>query len=123
MDIGRYLRNEAVLAVPPSAVYRARKFVSRYRAPLAPAAAFVLVLVGAAGISIHQRILASEAAAVAQAINDFLRNDLLAQASTDSQSARAKPDPDLKVRTALDLAAQRGGEKFGRQPEVRAAIR
>lgn len=31
-DIGRYLKNEPVLALPPSAAYRARKFARRHRA-------------------------------------------------------------------------------------------
>ena len=44
-DLGRYLRNEAVLAVPPSAAYRARKFARRYRAALVTTVAFVLVLI------------------------------------------------------------------------------
>ena len=123
-DIGRYLRNEAVLAVPPSAVYRARKFARRYRAGLITTAAFILVLVAAAGISIRQSIRANREAAVSQAISDFLQNDLLAQASAAAQSGPgAKPDPDLKVRTALDRAAARITGKFNRQPEVEAAIR
>ena len=33
-DIGRYLKNEPVLAVPASAAYRARKFARRYRVAL-----------------------------------------------------------------------------------------
>jgi tetratricopeptide (TPR) repeat protein len=123
-DIGRYLKNEAVLAVPPSAAYRARKFASRYRGALVTAAAFLLVLIVAAGISIRQSIRANRESAVAQAVNDFLQNDLLAQASAATQSGpRAKPDPDLKVRTALDRAAARIAGKFDRQPEVEAAIR
>ena len=61
---------------------------------------------------------------MAQAVNDFLQNDLLAQASAANQSGpSAKPDPDLKVRTALDRAAARIAGKFDRQPEVEAAIR
>lgn len=40
-DIERYLRHEAVLAMPPSVAYRAGKFASRYRIALATAAAFV----------------------------------------------------------------------------------
>ncbi|HXJ92006.1 MAG TPA: serine/threonine-protein kinase [Terriglobia bacterium] len=47
-DIGRYLNNEAVQAVPPSGMYRARKFARRHRAAFATACAFVLVLVAAA---------------------------------------------------------------------------
>ena len=130
-DIGRHLNNEAVLAVAPSAAYRARKFARRYRVALATAGAFLLVLLAAAGISIWQSIRATRqrdradaAAASAQAVNDFLQNDLLAQASANNQSGpRAKPDPDLKVRTALDRAAANIGGKFDRQPEVAAAIR
>jgi eukaryotic-like serine/threonine-protein kinase len=119
-DIGRYLRNEAVLAVPPSLAYRARKFVRRYRGALVTAAAFVLVLIAAAVISIRQSIRANREAAVALAVNDFLQNDLLGQASAYKQS---KPDPDLKVRTALDRAAAQVAGKFDRQPEVEASIR
>ena len=130
-DINRYLNNEPVLAVPPSVAYRARKFARRYRAALATASAFVLVLIAAAGISIRQSIRATaqrnradQEAAVAQAINDFLQNDVLAQASAARQSGPAtKPDPHLELRTALDRAAARIGGKFERQPEVEAAIR
>jgi eukaryotic-like serine/threonine-protein kinase len=130
-DIGRHLNNEAVLAVPPSAAYRARKFARRYRVALATAGAFLLVLLAAAGISVWQSIRATKqrdradaAAASAQAVNDFLQNDLLAQAGASSQvGPSAKPDPDLKVRTALDRAAARIAGKFDRQPEVEAAIR
>lgn len=123
-DIGRYLRNEAVVAVPPSAAYRARKFARRYRWALSTASAFIVVLVAAAGISIRQGIRANREAAVAQAVSDFLRNDLLAQASASTQAGpNRKPDPDLKVRVALDRAAERITGKFDKQPEVEAAIR
>jgi tetratricopeptide (TPR) repeat protein len=123
-DIGRYLRNEPVLAVPPSAAYRARKFARRHRAALVTAVAFVLVLIAAAAISIGQSIRANSEAAVAHAMNEFLRNDLLAQAGSYTQAGPdTKPDPDLKVRTALDRAAARIAGKFDRQPEVEAGIR
>jgi eukaryotic-like serine/threonine-protein kinase len=124
LDIARYLNNEPVLAVPPSVVYRASKFARRYRVALVTACAFALVLIAAAVISIRQSIRANKEAAVAQAVNDFLQNDMLAQASAANQSGpSAKPDPDLKVRTALDRAAQRIAGKFDKQPEVEAAIR
>ena len=130
-DIRRYLNDEPVLAVAPSPAYRARKFARRYRAALVTAAAFVFVLILAAVISIGQSIRATKQrdradaeAAVAQAVNDFLQNDLLAQASAATQSGpNVKPDPNLKVRTALDRAAARVTGKFDRQPEVEAAIR
>jgi tetratricopeptide (TPR) repeat protein len=123
-DIGRYLNHEAVLAVAPSVAYRARKFARRHRGALVTACAFVAVLVAAAVVSVRQSIRANRAAAVAQAVSDFLRNDLLAQAGASTQSGpKTKPDPDLKVRTALDRAAQRIAGKFDKQPEVEAAIR
>ena len=123
-DIRRYLNHDAVLAVPPSAAYRARKFARRYRGVLATVGAFVLVLILAAAVSIRQSVRANREAAAAQAVSDFLQNDLLAQASIFTQwEPNAKPDPDLKVRTALDRAAARITGRFERQPEVEAAVR
>jgi eukaryotic-like serine/threonine-protein kinase len=123
-DIGRYLRDEAVQAVAPSAAYRARKFASRHRWGVVMACAFVVVLTTAAAISIRQSIRANREAAVAQAVSDFLRNDVLAQAGASTQaSPTTKPDPDLKVRTALDRAAAAISGKFDKHPEVEAAIR
>ncbi len=130
-DIRRYLNNEAVLAVTASAAYRARKFAYRHRVALVTACAFVLVLILAASVSIWQSVRATKQrdradaeAAAAQAVNDFLQKDLLAQASAAAQSGpKSKPDADLKVRTALDRAAARISGRFGQQPEVEAAIR
>ena len=44
-ELGRYLRHEPVLAGPPSAVYRARKFARRYRVQLAAAGIVSLAVV------------------------------------------------------------------------------
>lgn len=126
-DIGRYLRNEAVLAVPPSVVYRARKLARRHRAAFVTATAFVLVLTAAAVISTWEAVRtrraeakAKQESAVAQAVNDFLQKDLLGQASPYYQT---KPDPNITVRTVLERAAQNINGKFDKQPEVGAAIR
>ncbi len=123
-DIKRYLNHEAVLAVPPSLAYRTRKFARRYRAPLTTASVFALMLVVAAVVSIREGVRAKREAAIADAVNEFLQNDLLAQASATNQSRPStKPDPDLKVRTALDRAAEQIEGKFAKQPEVEASIR
>ena len=67
---------------------------------------------------------ADQEAATALAVNNFLQNDLLAQASARVQSRPdTKPDPNLKVRTALDRAAAGITGKFDRQPGVEASIR
>jgi tetratricopeptide (TPR) repeat protein len=51
-DIGRYLKNEAVLAVPPSAAYRARKFAARYSWQLAAVALIIASLTAGLVISL-----------------------------------------------------------------------
>jgi serine/threonine protein kinase len=130
-DIRRYLDNEPVSARPASVRYRARKYLLRHKALVAGAAAVLLVLVAGVIASTWQAVKARRAeaqakqqSAIAQAVNNFLRRDLLAQASAAAQSGPAtKPDPDLKVRTALDRAAERIEGKFSQQPEVEAAIR
>jgi eukaryotic-like serine/threonine-protein kinase len=123
-DIQRYVRHEPVVARPLSAGYRVRKYMRRHRVGLAAASAVGLAILIAAGISIREGIRANREAAVAQAVNDFLQNDVLAQAGVSAQSGPATmPNPDLNVRTALDRAAERIEGKFSRQPEVEASIR
>jgi serine/threonine protein kinase len=58
MDVQRYLADEAVLACPPSAGYRLKKFVRRNRPQVAVAALVVFFLVllgGVAGYTISER--------------------------------------------------------------------
>ena len=83
---------------------------------------FAVLTVGVVAASL-EAIRARRAEQVAEAVNSFLQNDLLAQASANGQAgAGQRPDPDLTVRTALDRAAARIAGKF-KQPEVEAAIR
>jgi serine/threonine protein kinase len=77
----------------------------------------------------EQRHRADEQAAIAKAVNDFLNEDLLRQASTINQvelspepKIAAPPNRDLKVRDALDRAADRIGTRFKDQPLVEAAV-
>jgi tetratricopeptide (TPR) repeat protein/predicted Ser/Thr protein kinase len=74
--------------------------------------------------AVTEKQRADDESATAKAINDFLQNDLLAQAGARAQAGRGtKPDPDLKVRTALDRAAADIAQKFDKQPLVEASIR
>jgi eukaryotic-like serine/threonine-protein kinase len=123
-DLQRYLEGEPVEAAPPSAAYRTRKFVRKHRLWLATMAAFVAVLVVGVVVSTWMAVRAGRAEQEAQVVNDFLLNDLLAQASSRNQARPGtKPDPDLKVRTALDRAAARIEGKFRSQPALEASIR
>jgi non-specific serine/threonine protein kinase/serine/threonine-protein kinase len=71
-DVRRFLNNEPVLAVPPSLIYRARKFSRRHRAALATASAFALVLIAASVVSVRQSIRANREAAASQRVVDFM---------------------------------------------------
>ena len=123
-DLERYLSGDPVDAGPPSTTYRLRKFAGRHRVGLAMAVTMAALLVASAVVSTWMALRASRAEAEAVAVNDFLRNDVLAQAGASTQArADTKPDPDLKVRTALDRAAAGIQGKFPDQPLVEASIR
>lgn len=68
------------------------------------------------GAAVAAREHAHTEAATAKAISDFLRDDILGQASPNA-------GPDLRVRTVLDRAATRLNGKFKDKPLVEAAIR
>lgn len=129
-DIRRYLQNEPITARPASTIYQLGKFARRHKAIVGGVCAVIVVLAAGVIVSSIQAARARRAersalneAATAKAVSDFLEDDLLAQASSSRQSARSShPDPDLKVRTALDRAAGRIQGKFDHQPEVEAAI-
>jgi serine/threonine protein kinase/Tfp pilus assembly protein PilF len=123
-DIRRYLQDEPIMARPASTIYQLTKFARRHKALVWGIAAVFIVLVAGMIVSTREAARANAESATSRAISDFLQNDLLAQASAANQSRpNTKPDPDLKVRTALDRAAARITGKFDRQPEVEAAIR
>ncbi len=133
-DIRRYLADEPITARPPSAAYQVRKFARRHKTLVAGiASVFLALVIGVVAstreaVRAHKAELAAEEqrkradqeATAARAVIDFLQNDLLAQASASNQSS--KPDPELKVRTALDRAAASVHGKFEKQPELEAAI-
>ena len=92
-DIDRYLDNRPILARPPDAAYRLRKFTARHRAAVTVAAALVAVLIGASVVSsllalratraeraqAQQRALAEVERANAEDLLAFMLGDLRAQ--------------------------------------------
>jgi len=123
-DVQRHLRDEPVVAGPPGAAYRFRKFVRRNRGLLVTTGAIVAALVaGLAGTwtgLVRAREEAERArtqAAIAGAVNDFLNNDLLAAVSPESQGR------DVGMRAVLDAAGERLEGRFPDQPAVAASLR
>jgi serine/threonine protein kinase/Tfp pilus assembly protein PilF len=130
-DIRRYLQDEPIIARRPGTAYQLQKFAKRNKTLVAGVAAVFVALVAGVIVSSWQAARARRAeqaaaqeVATAKAINDFLQHDLLAQASAFTQAKPGtRPDPDLKVRTALDRAAASIAGQFERQPAIEASIR
>ena len=67
---------------------------------------------------------AERQAKIAQAVNDFLQNDMIRQTDVFAQAEKTKKiDRNLTLREALDRAAKRIGDRFQDEPLVEAAIR
>jgi len=137
-DIGRYLRDEPVLAHAPGRVYQLRKLVRRNRVLAVSAAAVLVTLIGATAVSTREAVRAhraerrasaslkesQEEAGRAQAVNAFLQEMLL---SADPRAAsRADPGKgrDVTVAHVLDEAVRRlDAGSLRNQPLIEAAVR
>lgn len=124
-DIDRYLRDLPISAVPDSITYRASRFVRRNKGLVAGLVTAVLALMVASGVSTtyairarRAQVVAEDRTRVAESINQFLNQDLLAAADPKNTN-----NPNLTVREALTRAAEGLEERFRDQPVVEAAIR
>ncbi|MCH8151743.1 MAG: serine/threonine protein kinase [Planctomycetes bacterium] len=127
MDIGRHLNHEPVLASPPNAAYRLRKFVQRNRTGVIAGSVVAGVLVVATVISIgfalseaEQRGIAEAEAkradaekAIAEALDDFLSKEILAAGTRQVLDAAAE---------RIEEASTPGG-RFEDMPLIEASIR
>jgi len=80
--------------------------------------ALALVFLIGGGASLHLYLQAEQERSVAEAVNQFLNQDLLATANPYLAA-----EPEMRVRTALDRAALTVGERFADQPQAQAAVR
>ncbi|HMP17585.1 MAG TPA: serine/threonine-protein kinase, partial [Gemmatales bacterium] len=130
-EIHRYLHGEPVQTMPVSWQYKFRKFIYKHRGKvLAASLLFASLLMGAIVSAMgwiqatREKTRADQNAAIAMAVNQFLCDDLLAQADP---SVQIRPGQtfisDMKVLEALDRAADKVGKRFSDQPLVEAAIR
>ncbi|MHC4425321.1 MAG: tetratricopeptide repeat protein [Planctomycetota bacterium] len=116
-DIENYLRGDPLIAGPLTAVYRFKKFVRRNRVLVAGVAAVLAVLAGGVVVSMLFAFGQARARAEAQAVSDFLQQDVLASADP----AKAK-SPDVTVSYILDAASKNIDAKLEDQPLVEASI-
>jgi non-specific serine/threonine protein kinase/serine/threonine-protein kinase len=122
-DIGHYLRNEPVLAHPPSAAYRASKFVRRHRwAVAAAASAVVLLIVFAAVTAVQARRVAAERdrasrqAEAAQRVANFMKGMFKV---SDPSQARGNS---ITARELLDRASKEIDTGLTKDPETQAQL-
>jgi non-specific serine/threonine protein kinase/serine/threonine-protein kinase len=122
-DLRRHLNHQPVLAGPPSAAYRAKKFIRRHRVGVGFAAAVVLLLailavtmtVQAARIA-RERDRANREAETSEQVSQFLvdlfkvSNPNVAQGNT------------VTARKILDRGAQRIRDELKDQPQVQARL-
>jgi tetratricopeptide (TPR) repeat protein len=96
-DVQHYLHDEPVLACPPSAWYRLRKFARRKKTALAMAACVLLALAGAAGVmgwairdrAARQVALEIEAQGALKEAKDYRDQDDLLRATAAARRAAA----------------------------------
>ncbi|MFH1144783.1 MAG: serine/threonine-protein kinase [Candidatus Eisenbacteria bacterium] len=124
-DIRHHLKDEPVVARPPSTAYRMERFIRRHRVAVASLAGIFLVLILfavttaiQAGRIARERDRAVEAEASAQAINDFLVKDMLGMASPERALGRQ-----VTVQEVLGQADQRVGGAFPNQPGLEVPVR
>jgi eukaryotic-like serine/threonine-protein kinase len=126
-DLRRFLDGRPTAARPASTVQRAFRWCQRNRGAVAAIAALLLLSIVSAWQAVRATMAertAQTEAEISQAVNAFLTEDILGRAWVGSES---QFDPslvsDLKVRTALDIATEKIGERFKGRPLIEAAIR
>ena len=111
-DLRRWLRREPVIATPPSAGYRLRKFVARHRFGVAAGGVLALAICAGVAGTLWQARAARLQAAQATAIKDFML-DLFAAANPDIAQGSDPP-----VSLLLRAGARHMRDEFGARPAL-----
>lgn len=124
-DIDRFLRGRPISAAPDTLAYRASRFVRRNKGLVSGLVIAVLALMVATAVSTTYAVrafraqrIAEDRTKIAESINEFINDDLLAAADPKNTD-----NPDLTVREALARAAEGLNERFQDQPLVESSIR
>ena len=117
-DIKNYLTGIPLIAGPPGTGYKLKKFVRRNRVLVGGIVAILVVLFVGVLVSTIFAVGQARARTEAQAVADFLRNDLLASVDPERGMGR-----DVTIRSFLDIASESLNDKFTNEPLVEASIR
>jgi serine/threonine protein kinase/tetratricopeptide (TPR) repeat protein len=141
-DIERYLRHEPVLARPPSATYKLKKFAQRNRAAVLTATAVAAALLGGLAVATWEALRATQAEAAAlvaagaekrakedalareseiEAVLDFVENRMFAAARPVGRAGGLGPD--VTLRQAVEAALPFVEHSFTKQPLIEARLR
>jgi len=122
-EMGRYLRDEPVLASPPSVAYRARKFARRHRSGVAVAGgvlalllAFAVTMTAQTRRVVRERDRANREAEVSRQVTDFLTGLFRV---VDPGEARGNK---ITAREILDKGAAQIDRELRAQPEIQARL-
>jgi len=115
-DIGRYLRNEPVLARPASAAYRARKYVRRHRVGVAVAAIAAVLLCSVAIAQAFELRRIKRERDRADRVTGFMTG--MFKVSNPSE-ARGN---DIRAREILDKASKEIETGLAKDPELQAQM-
>jgi tetratricopeptide (TPR) repeat protein len=130
-ELHAYLEHRPITAAPPTAAYRARKFVRRNMAAVTAVSIILATLICGSIVSTVMAVRATRAERLAQsrldgiiaananltAVNEFLTHDMIG--SADPAVTRGR---ELPIREALDKAAASVAEKFKDRPLTQALI-
>jgi len=114
-DIENYLKGAPLMAGPPTAGYRLRKFLRRHKALVGSVAAVLAVSVIGTIVSVTFALGQARALAKAELIADYLQTDVL--------NAIAQERGQLTAHDILEILAKNLDVKFKDYPLVEASIR
>lgn len=123
-DLRRHLRDEPILARPPSAAYQFSRFARRHRGLVGASVLAVLALVAGVVVSTvlyvreqGARKREAEQAALSGAVREYMISGLLMAAAPDRMGW------DVKMMDVLARASDGLHERFADHPEVEGAVR
>jgi serine/threonine protein kinase/tetratricopeptide (TPR) repeat protein len=115
-DIGRYLRNEPVLARPASAGYRARKYIRRHRVGVGVAAAAAVLLISVTLVQAFELRRIRRERDRADRVTEFMTG--MFKVSDPSQTR----GNDIRAREILDKASKQIDTGLAKEPELQAQM-